>query len=70
MDYDETWSRYFLIEEQDGSCSIADQHITQAEPGHRMISGLCHAQAEYLLLKLNSMPSQSVPERPCGMNPA
>lgn len=49
--------RYFLFEEADGSLSICDRHIVEAERDHRIVTGLEQGQAAELLKKLNSPTS-------------
>jgi hypothetical protein len=50
--------RYFLFEEADGSFSICDRQIVEAERDHRIVTGLGQGQAAELLKKLNSPPSE------------
>ena len=51
--------RYFLCEETDGTLSICDRHVVEADRENRVVIGLQQDQAAELLRKLNSSPSES-----------
>lgn len=46
--------RYFLIEESNGTFSIADRQIFATEKQHRLIVGMSERQGQMLVSKLNS----------------
>lgn len=51
--------RYFLFVDTDGSLSICDRHIVEAERDHRIVTGLGKEQAAELLKKLNAQPDDT-----------
>ncbi|WP_320204020.1 hypothetical protein [Agrobacterium rosae] len=51
--------RYFFCEETDGTLSICDRHVVEADRENRVVFGLQQDQAAELLRKLNSDPSES-----------